>query len=93
MIKLTTGVPWKVGQGAEASKQVEEGPGDDDTVVDVQIEHHCHGGHPHPLEHGAELRHQRHPPRPQVLAHRDLLEEDRDPAEDHGDEVHNQECT
>ena len=90
---LTAGVPGQVGEGAEACEQVEECPGDDDAVVDVEVEHHGHGGHPHPLQHRAQLRHERHAARTQVLAHRNLLEEDRDPAEGHRDEVDDQECS
>ena len=90
---LTTCVPRQVWQGAEPRKQIEECPGDDDTVVDVEVEHHGHGGHPHPLQHGAELGHQGHAPRSQVLTHGNLLEEDWNAAEYHGNEVDNQECT
>lgn len=43
------------------------------------------------FEHGAELRHQRHPARAQILADGHFLKEDRDPTEDHRREVDNQE--
>ena len=91
--QLTTSVPGQLWQGAEACEQIEECPGDDDTVVDVKVEDHGHGGHPHPLQHGTELRDQGHAPGTQVLTHGHLLEEDRNAAEYHGNEVDNQECT
>ncbi len=47
MLLLTAGVPGQVWQGGEGGNQVEEGPGNDDTVVDVQEEDHSHRGNPH----------------------------------------------
>ena len=41
----TARVPWQVGYWGEGGNEVEEGPGDDDAVVDVQEEHHRHRGH------------------------------------------------
>ena len=68
----TAGVPREVWQGTEPGKQIEECPGDDDAVVDVQVSHHHHGGHPHTLQHRAQLGDESHPTRAQVLAHSHL---------------------
>ncbi len=40
----TAGVPWEAGEGRERGDEVEDGPGDDDAVVDVQEEHDEHCG-------------------------------------------------
>ena len=45
--QLTAGVPREVRDGDEGRDQVEDGPGDDDAVVDVQEEDHHHGGNAH----------------------------------------------
>ena len=36
--------PGKVRETEEGWYEIEEGPGDDDAVVNVQPEHDCHGG-------------------------------------------------
>ena len=92
-IILTTRVPGKTRQSGEASEQVEECPGDNDAVVDVEIEDHRHGRHPHTLQHGTQLRHQGHAPCSQILTHGNLLEEYGNTTEYHRNEVNNQECT
>ena len=43
----TAGVPGQVWQGGEGGNQVEEGPGNDDTVVDVQKEDDGHRRYAH----------------------------------------------
>ena len=40
----TTARPWQVRHRTVGGKQVEEGPGDDDAVVDVEEADHGHGG-------------------------------------------------
>ena len=43
---ITTCGPGKAGQRWIGGKEVEEGPGNDHTVVDVQETHYCHCGNP-----------------------------------------------
>ena len=43
---VTTCGPGKAGQGWIGGEEVEEGPGNDHTVVDVQEPHYCHCGNP-----------------------------------------------
>ena len=47
---LTTSPPWQLGYVDDGVDQVEESPGDDDAVVDIEPEHDSHGGVPDPLE-------------------------------------------
>ena len=47
---LTTSPPGQLGYVDDGVDQVEESPGDDDAVVDIEPEHDSHGGVPDSLE-------------------------------------------
>ena len=44
---ITAGAPRKVWNGDEAVDEIEQGPGDDDAVINVQEKHDSHGGIAH----------------------------------------------
>ena len=43
LLTLTASVPWQVRHLGKCSDEIEEGPGYDHAVVDVEEEHHEHG--------------------------------------------------
>ena len=83
--------PGKVGKVNERVEEVEEGPRDHDDIVDVLEEDHHDGGVAHPLEDGCKLSDHWHAALADVLTHGDLEEEQGDPADQHREEVRNQE--
>ena len=85
--------PGKVGKVDEGVEEVEQGPGDHDDVVDILEEDHHDRGVAHALEDRGELAHHRHAALADVLTHGDLEEEQGDPADQHREEVRNQECS
>ena len=74
----------------ECVKEVEECPGDDDDVVDILEKDHGDGRVADTLEYGGQLAHHRHPALSDVLADRDLQEEQGDPADNHREEIRNE---
>ena len=83
--------PGKVGKVNEWVEEVEEGPGDHYDVVDVLEEDHHNGGVADSLEDGCKLAHHWHASLADVLANRDLEEEQGDPTNQHREEVRDQE--
>ena len=96
---MSPGQIWQTGRGGD---QVEEGPGDDDAVVDVEPEDDGHGGVSHPLEDGDQLSHHGTASSPEILSSSNFLhkrrsdtvhyktlhlEEYRNPAGEHRNEV------
>ena len=79
---------WEVNEGGE---EVEECPGDYNDVVDVLQEHHHDGRVSNTLEDGRQLTNNGHPALANVLAQGDFEEEERDAADEHGEEVGDQE--
>ena len=65
--------PGKLGYVDKRRDEIEEGPGDDDAVVDVQPEHDRHGRVPDPLEDGDQLPDHGQAARPEILAGGHLL--------------------
>ena len=67
---MSPGQVWETGQGGD---QVEEGPGDDDAVVDVEPEDDGHGGVSHPLQDGDQLSHHGTASSPEILSSSNFL--------------------
>ncbi len=72
-------------------QDVEEGPGDDDDVVDVLQEDHGECGVADALEDGADLADDAHAAHAEVLADRHLQQEEGDAAAEERDEVGDEE--
>ena len=104
----TTCVPRKIRKLREGREKVEEGPGNDDTIVDIEKEDnsHCRNSDTFKqiydgsgkkvlstFKHGAKLGDKRHATRTQILAHGYFLEENWDSTENHSNEVNNQKST
>ena len=85
---ITPGQFWKVNEGVE---QIEEGPGDNNDVVDILEEHHHDGGVANTFEDGSQLANHGHSTLANILANRDLEEEEGNAADKHGEEVGDQE--
>ena len=94
LLKLTsflTAAPGKAGKVKEGLEEVEQSPCDHNDVVDILEEDHHHGGVANALEDGCELADNLHASHPQVLADRDLQEEEWDATYQHGEEVGDEE--
>ena len=87
---LTT-APRKAREVEESLEEVEQGPRDDDDVVDVLQEHHHDGRVAHAFEDWCQLAHDRHAPNTKVLANGDLEEKEGDATDSHGEEVGDEE--
>ena len=93
-LKLTsflTAAPGKAGKVEEGLEEVEQSPCDHNDVVDILEEDHHHGGVANALEDGCELADNLHASHTQVLADRDLQEEEWDATYQHGEEVGDEE--
>ncbi len=88
---LTAGAPGQIRDGHETANEIEERPGDDDAVVDIQEKDDGHGGVADALEDGDELSGHGGAALTEVLAGSHLLEEDGDAAGEHGDKVDEEE--
>ena len=89
---LTT-APWKAWKVKEGLKEVEEGPRDNDDVVDVLQEDHHDCRVADPLEDRGQLPDDGHAANAKVLPNGDLEEEEGDAAHRHREEVGNKEGT
>ena len=87
---LTT-APRKAREVEESLEEVEQGPCDDDDVVDVLQEHHHDGRVAHAFEDWCQLAHDRHAPNTKVLANGDLEEKEGDATDSHREEVGDEE--
>ena len=85
--------PRKTWEVKESLEEVEEGPGDDDDVVDVLEEDHHDGRVADAFEDGRQLADDRHSANAEVLPDGDLEEEEGDAADGHGEEVGDEEGT
>ena len=87
-LRTCTTAPRQIaGDVKERIHDVEQGPGDDDDVVDVLQEYHHECGVPDALENGTELPDDAHAAHAQVLTDADLQQEERNSARDHGQKV------
>ena len=89
---LTT-APWKAWKVKEGLKEVEEGPRDNDDVIDVLQEDHHDCRVADPLEDRGQLAHDGHAANAKVLPDGDLEEEEGDAAHSHREEIGNKEGT
>ena len=90
LLRLTsflTAAPWKTWKVKEGLEEVEEGPGDDDDVVDVLQEDHHDRRVADPLEDRGQLPDDGHAANAKVLSDGDLEEEEGDATDGHGEEV------
>ena len=87
---ITTRVPREIRNSTEGGHHVKNRPSDDNAVVNVQKEDQNHGSNANALEQRAQLCHQSHATRTQVLANGDFLEENGDSAKGHGNEINDE---
>ena len=85
--------PRKTWEVKESLEKVEEGPGDDDDVVDVLEEDHHDGGVADAFEDRRQLADDGHSANAEVLPDGDLEEEEGDATDGHGEEVGDEEGT
>ena len=85
--------PRKAWEVEESLEKVEEGPGDDDDVVDVLEEDHHDGRVADAFEDGRQLADDGHSANAEVLPDGDLEEEEGDATDGHGEEVGDEEGT
>ena len=96
LIKLTsflTTAPRKAWKVEESLEEVEQGPRDDDDVVDILQEHHHDGRVADAFEDWRQLADDGHSADAEVLPDGDLEEEEGDAAHRHREEVGNKEGT
>ena len=91
LTSFLTAAPRKAREVEESLEEVEQGPRDDDDVVDVLQEHHHDGRVAHAFEDWCQLAHDRHAPNTKVLANGDLEEKEGDATDSHGEEVGDEE--
>ena len=94
LIPLTsflTAAPRKAWEVEESLEEVEQGPCDDDDVVDVLQEDHHDGRVADALEYRGQLAHDGHASFANVLADRNLQEKQGNSTDDHREEVRNEE--
>ena len=90
---FTAVAPGKVREIHKGVEEVEERPGDNDDVVDILKEDHRDGGVADALEYGGELADHRHPALADVLADRHLQEKQGNAADNHREEVGDEESS
>lgn len=84
---IPTILPRQARQPCKRRNQVEQSPGNNNAVVNIQKEDNGHGSITDTLQDRHELPDERHPARAQILTNSYFLQEDRNPAENHGNPI------